>query len=162
MKVEIYTKELKAEHDPYRAFATSSNPNPDEITVYLMDDSDSEVVAHMNNEQRLNLIEQLIAAAPPREEKGFVFKASLRLEVGQQVRLRRNVERAQNFTARGQSLGTVVEINEGTLSVKMDDLIEGCEEWDNCVIWDANHHLTWEDFHLDVLTDVEPIVTEKR
>jgi hypothetical protein len=52
------------------------------------------------------------------------------------VRLRHDVDRFPHFVAKEGSYGTVIDIDgEYSISIKMDDHIDGCEEWDNSIIW---------------------------
>ena len=55
---------------------------------------------------------------------------------GDRVVLARDVDRFPDFLATQGMTGTVdtVEI-DGSIAVKMDSPLEGCEEWDNCVCW---------------------------
>ena len=57
-------------------------------------------------------------------------------KVGDRVKLLQNVDRFPDFLADEGMTGTVdtVEI-DGSLAVKMDAAIAGCEEWDNCICW---------------------------
>lgn len=57
-------------------------------------------------------------------------------KVGDRVRLLQAVDRFPDFIAPAGLLGTVdaVEI-DGSLAVKMDATIAGCEEWNNCICW---------------------------
>jgi len=61
------------------------------------------------------------------------------LQVGQRVRLRRNVERYPHFIAGAGLTGTVSYVDAAMVGVKMDEHIDGCEEWDNEVMWYAAH-----------------------
>jgi len=57
-------------------------------------------------------------------------------KVGDRVALARRVDRFPDFEAPAGLEGTVdaVEI-DGSVAVKMDATINGCEEWDNCICW---------------------------
>jgi len=63
----------------------------------------------------------------------------MKLEIGQRVRLRRNVERFPHFIAGAGLTGTVSYVDAAMVGVKMDEHIDGCEEWDNEVMWYAPH-----------------------
>ncbi len=51
------------------------------------------------------------------------------------VRLTRNVERFPHFIARAGMVGTVTEATEEIVCIKMDEHLDGAEEWDNEVVW---------------------------
>lgn len=58
--------------------------------------------------------------------------------VGARVRLKQDVERYPFFICSAGSLGTVDEVPKDkgdVFGVRMDDDLEGCEEWDNCIMW---------------------------
>lgn len=58
--------------------------------------------------------------------------------IGKRVRLRRDVERYPDFIAWKGMTGIVEELqpNDTHLAVAMDERIEGCEYWENKVLWD--------------------------
>lgn len=62
-----------------------------------------------------------------------------KLTVGQRIRLSVDVERYPHFIAKEGSVGTVSFVDEKRkqINVKMDEQIEGCEEWNNEIIWDG-------------------------
>jgi len=79
------------------------------------------------------------------------------LEVGQRVRLRRNVERYPHFIAGAGLTGTVSYVDAAMVGVTMDEHIDGCETWDNEVMWYAPHPSLgegctgmWDDLEGDV------------
>jgi hypothetical protein len=57
-------------------------------------------------------------------------------KVGDRVRLTQTVDRYPDFVAPAGLAGTVdtVEV-DGSLAVKMDQTLDGCEEWNNCICW---------------------------
>ena len=62
-------------------------------------------------------------------------------KVGDRVRLTQDVERFPHFIAKAGSTGVVSENNgENQVSVKMDEILEGAEEWDNEVCWYDDDH----------------------
>lgn len=54
---------------------------------------------------------------------------------GTRVRLRHSVDRYPHFLAPMGATGTVVVSEEQIFAVKMDETLEGCEEWDNEIVW---------------------------
>ena len=56
-------------------------------------------------------------------------------EVGTRFRLINDVDRFPFFVAKSGSIGTVVEVNDGMIFTKMDEIIPGCEGWDNIIHW---------------------------
>lgn len=71
-----------------------------------------------------------------------------RPRVGTKVRLKRNVERYPHFIAKKGSTGVVTSSDEDNLWVKMDEHLDGAEEWDNEIQW-------FDDFLHDVTDDLE-------
>jgi len=67
------------------------------------------------------------------------------LKQGDRVTLVRDVERFPHFVAHKGMQGTVdlVDNDTGFLSVEMDDHIDGCEEWDNCIDWSGENGFDW-------------------
>jgi hypothetical protein len=56
--------------------------------------------------------------------------------IGARVRLRRDVERYPHFIARAGMVGTVTEADaDSGVSVKLDEHLDGAEEWENQVKW---------------------------
>lgn len=51
------------------------------------------------------------------------------------VRLRQAVERFPFFIAREGRTGYIVEMNSDLISVRMDEPIPGCEEWNNEILF---------------------------
>ena len=70
---------------------------------------------------------------------------------GKRVRLLQNVDRFPHFVARKGITGTVTEVTDQFVSVKMDDHIDGAEEWDNEIVWDANANLEWINEDVEVV-----------
>lgn len=61
------------------------------------------------------------------------------------VTLKRDIERFPHFIAPAGTTGTVNDINNDTIAMGMDTVIEGAAEWDN--------DLVWTDDQLDVIGD---------
>lgn len=57
------------------------------------------------------------------------------LAVGTRVRLTRPVERYPLFTAPKGAIGTVTVSGPDVVAMKLDELLEGAEDWNNEVIW---------------------------
>jgi hypothetical protein len=55
--------------------------------------------------------------------------------VGARVRLRHDEDRYPHFVARAGSLGTVTESGDDLVAVRLDEPLEGAEEWSNEVHW---------------------------
>lgn len=56
---------------------------------------------------------------------------------GTRVRLTGEVDRYPHFLADKGLTGVVVQNSKDTFSVSMDKLIDGAEEWGNCIEWSA-------------------------
>jgi hypothetical protein len=56
-----------------------------------------------------------------------------RPEVGRRVRLKQRVERYPEFSVPRGSTGTIVEVTDALVSVKIDSPVVGAEGWDNCL-----------------------------
>lgn len=54
---------------------------------------------------------------------------------GMRVRLARTVERFPHFQAAAGLTGTVTDITDGNISVRMDEHLAGAETWDNEIVW---------------------------
>ena len=76
-------------------------------------------------------------------------------KVGDRVKLLQHVDRYPDFLADEGMTGTVdtVEI-DGSIAVRMDKTIEGCEPWDNCICW-------YEDRIADIAEDLALISEEQ-
>lgn len=70
------------------------------------------------------------------------------MEPGSRVRLKRDVERYPHFVAPEGLTGTVVECEEEIVSVRLDEPVEGAEEWDNQVHWYPEHGDPSEDLEI--------------
>src|SRR5262245_35587921 len=57
------------------------------------------------------------------------------LNVGQRVRLCRDVDRFPHFVARAGMAGTVVEVDSQAVCIRMDAALPNCEEWGNEIVW---------------------------
>lgn len=66
---------------------------------------------------------------------------------GERVELTRDVERYPHFIAPEGARGTVVHVSPEQFSVRMDEPIEGAEEWDNEVCWYAGMYMAppWDE-----------------
>ncbi len=73
-----------------------------------------------------------------------------RPKVGARVRLRQDVDRYPHFIAREGSTGVVSHSDDENFWVKLDDHLDGAEEWDNEVQW-------FGDFLRDVNDDLEVV-----
>lgn len=73
--------------------------------------------------------------ADPYEAALMMMETGGRPVEGTRVRLRRDVDRYPFFIAPEGATGTVVECSCDALLVKMDEHIDGCEEWDNEIMW---------------------------
>ncbi len=56
-----------------------------------------------------------------------------RPEVGKRVRLKNRVDRFPEFSVPAGVTGTINEVTEGLVSVKLDTPIPGAEDFDNCL-----------------------------
>lgn len=65
---------------------------------------------------------------------GIVY-AQTRIKVGDRVRTKEWVCRYDFFEVAPDKTGTVTELSRQSLSVKMDEHIDGCEEWDNELVY---------------------------
>lgn len=57
--------------------------------------------------------------------------------VGARVCLRRDVERFPHFRVAAGAFGTVTDVSDGNVSVRMDDHVPGAETWANEIVWDT-------------------------
>jgi hypothetical protein len=57
------------------------------------------------------------------------------LKLGGRYQLREDVDRYPHFLARAGMTGTLMEDTNEVTILKMDEPLENCEEWDNCIIW---------------------------
>lgn len=57
------------------------------------------------------------------------------IEEGQRVRLAREIERYPHYVAPAGAEGTVTKNDKDLIAVRLDDQLEGAEEWDNEVQW---------------------------
>lgn len=139
----------------------------DECGVYKYDDTAARVVSkraeHINPDTReRRLITQEMSEediAWVRKQKRLrnivpaydasLFGLTFELEpvtVGQRIMLRHDVERYPHFIAEAGMIGTVRVATKDYISVKMDDDLENCKEWDNCIEWTDDYRAGfWED-----------------
>ncbi len=75
--------------------------------------------------------------------------ADLEMRVGSRIQLMRDVERFPHFIARKGARGTIVSFDKHGASARMDDKLESCEEWGNCILWECNDE-TFDDFSDDI------------
>lgn len=57
------------------------------------------------------------------------------LKVGDRVKLTRTIDRYPHFIAHDGLTGTVTEVGREIVSVKMDEHLDGAEEWANEIHW---------------------------
>lgn len=55
--------------------------------------------------------------------------------IGTRVRLRHDVDRYPHFIALKGMLGTVAIVQSGLIGVRLDEHLDGAEDWDNEVHW---------------------------
>ncbi|MFL6284465.1 MAG: hypothetical protein ACJ74Q_15075 [Pyrinomonadaceae bacterium] len=70
------------------------------------------------------------------------------VKVGDRVVLARDVDRFPHFIARAGSTGVITNLEDAVLTVRLDEYLEGAEEWDNEVCWETSEQA--EDFDEDV------------
>jgi len=85
-------------------------------------------------------------------EQGCGLEVLPPLPLGTRVRLRHDVDRYPHFRARAGMTGTVVTVGPDPVVVRMDEYLEGCEEWDNAILW-SNDDDPMDD--LEVVNDSE-------
>lgn len=81
---------------------------------------------------------ELALAAIIRDEtipSGAVVELDEAPEINQRFRLRNDVDRYPDFIAPAGATGTVVEVCQDLIGLKMDQPIRGCEVWENVVYW---------------------------
>lgn len=61
-------------------------------------------------------------------------------ELGDRIELVTEVERFPHFTAPAGARGTVTDLDDSSISVKMDDHLPGAEAWDNEIVWSDDAH----------------------
>ncbi len=66
--------------------------------------------------------------------KNFIEKYS----VGQQIELKRDIDRLPHFVVAKGTIGTVCIVYPEQLWVKMDKVIKGAKIWGNCIVWDED------------------------
>jgi hypothetical protein len=64
-----------------------------------------------------------------------ILASKVEYHVGDRVKLIEYVDRFPFFQVAPDAEGTITECERNYLSVKMDDPIDGCEEWDNEIIF---------------------------
>lgn len=62
--------------------------------------------------------------------------------IGTRIVLAKVVERFPHFLAEKGLRGTVNEITDDLISVRMDEEIGGAGEWDNCIVWEGDDVLS--------------------
>ncbi len=65
-------------------------------------------------------------------------KALEQFSVGDRVELIRPVDRFPFFAVMDGAVGTVTTVEDGCFCVRMDDFIDGAEEWQNEIVWDMD------------------------
>lgn len=63
-------------------------------------------------------------------------KALTEFAVGDRVKLIRPVDRFPFFGVDEGATGTVSIVEPNCFAVRMDETIDGAEEWDNAIVWD--------------------------
>lgn len=71
------------------------------------------------------------------------------------VRLKRDVDRFPHFVAKSGLTGTLVELTKTSALVKMDEPLEGSEDWDNCIMWIND----FDDMSKNLEADLELLTT---
>jgi hypothetical protein len=66
------------------------------------------------------------------------------LNVGDRITLIDEVDRFPHFIASKGAKGTVEFTEADTICISMDDHIDGCEEWDNEIVWIVGESLDCE------------------
>lgn len=67
--------------------------------------------------------------------------------LGQRVTLLDTVDRYPHARVKAGATGTIVRWSEDLVAVKLDQVVDGLEEWDNCLHW-------WEDTMEDLTNDL--------
>lgn len=78
------------------------------------------------------------------------------MEEGTRVRLARNVERYPHFVAPAGAEGVITTISENLIAVRLDEDVEGADEWNNEVHWHDEMYSD-EDYRDVFRADVEPL-----
>lgn len=78
------------------------------------------------------------------------------MEPGTRVRLLSDVDRYPHFVAPAGSTGEVVEYSNDSIRVRLDDDLEGAEEWGNEIQW-YQGMFEEEDFEAAFRNEVEVI-----
>jgi hypothetical protein len=85
-----------------------------------------------------------------------------KVNVGQRIMLRVEVDRYPHFIVNAGELGTVVTAQDNLVEVEMDNLIPGAEDWDNRVQWcDDLRVVFWEDCVEVMLSNVSKVVRDQ-
>lgn len=59
------------------------------------------------------------------------------MKVGEKVITLQEIDRFPHFIIKQHATGTITKVKENEIWVKFDQKIEGCEEWDNQVLFDT-------------------------
>lgn len=91
-------------------------------------------------------------ASLPSFDELAALVAGLAIEplVGMRYRLRRDVDRFPHFIAPAGSTGTLDELNDGEIWLRLDEPLAGAEEWANRLEWYGPHLVDFD-------ADAEPI-----
>ena len=73
------------------------------------------------------------------------------MTVGTMVVLNQDIERFPDFMVSAGAVGVVDENEDGIVSVKMNEPIPGCEEWDNCVLFTEEDEDEWDNPPFDLM-----------
>lgn len=74
-----------------------------------------------------------------------------KMQEGTRVRLTDAVERFPYFSVEAGGTGTVTVDEDQLICVKMDDLIPGCEDWDNEIQFTPDDESEWADMPFEVV-----------
>jgi hypothetical protein len=74
------------------------------------------------------------------------------MNIGQRIRLTKDVERFPDFIARKGMTGTFAGHRMGVSLMEMDARLEGAEHWENCIIWNED-----SDYSRFIEDDVEEL-----
>ena len=64
--------------------------------------------------------------------------------IGQKIRLKRIVDRLPHFIVIKGVTGKVFLVNDDQLWIKMDEIIEGAELWENCIVWNIERIICFD------------------
>jgi hypothetical protein len=107
-----------------------------EIACTEMKDADSPLLTEAFDHIRSNHPETITRIGPNAVTFPHTsYRVATRPPVGTRVRLTQYADRFPHFIADKGAVGTVTVDDEYLYAVKMDDRLDGCEEWGNEVTW---------------------------